>query len=116
MTISRAISVLCILPLFVAVYRRFINRPEDVDQSTISDGEDGNVTERTPLLAGDSQQTAVEAGEAGNSSSTQTKEISAAQELVICRIGFLLDALGMLFTWRSNNATEVALCAYHLLR
>ena len=111
MTISRAVSVLCLLPLFVAFYRRFINRPSGTELQERSGADDA--TERTPLLTEANPEPAVETGDIANNRDDGSNKVSAAQELVICRISLLLDALGMLFTWRSNSTRDVAICTYH---
>lgn len=112
MTISKTVSVLCILPLFVAIYRWSIYRSKDTEQLVVQRRDSEHATERTPLLAGDSQPIIAVAGHVGDNECTASAELSAAQELVVCRIGFLLHAVGMLLAWRSENAIEVAMCTY----
>lgn len=101
MSISRAITVLCILPVVIALYQ-WISKPKKTATS--------EVDERTALLTDNTPETP--ASREGSPDEATTREVSAKQELVIARVGLLLDAVGMLMTWRSGSTFEVALCQH----
>ncbi|KAJ6583768.1 major facilitator superfamily domain-containing protein [Mycena sp. CBHHK59/15] len=88
MAISRAISVMCILPLFLAFYR-FLVTPKS-----------GTVVERErQSLLAEPEITA---------EATVAQKMSAAQDLLICRICFVIDAVGMIATAFARNAGGIA--------
>lgn len=104
LAVSRAIVLLCVLPLFIILYRRIRSRsgaPSDAPQpAPVSD-------ERTPLLA---EQPAGSQPDAA-AAETRKNELSIAQELFIARTCLLLDAVGVLAIWRSRRTVQVSLCA-----
>ncbi|OBZ74388.1 Importin-13 [Grifola frondosa] len=102
MSISRALAILCILPAFISVYRRFFA------SHIVETGR----TERSPLASGSSDECTPLLNER---TSDQVDNVArdvrstATQELVICRVSFVLDAAGMFLISLSRNAGEVTL-------
>ena len=108
MCISRAISVLCLLPLIIALYRRYIDPPRFV--GSLANAEPSSPTERTALLSGDVPQGQAEPEDDECPDGVDSRQKSASQELVVSWFSFLLDGVGLVLVWRSENAIAVALC------
>jgi hypothetical protein len=104
--ILRQISVLCILPAFIMLYRR-VAWSGDVQPNTASD--DNGSSDRTPLLA---ESEGSEGMSASLAPSAVERLRSAAQELTITRICFFIDAIGLLCISLARNATDVTISEY----
>jgi hypothetical protein len=106
-SISRAITVLCILPVFIAIYQ-WLSNPKEPSTTTTAAASADPAEETTPLLS----EAAIEAQvpQEGSPVNLKKQEVSVRQELVISRIGLLFDAIGMIMIWLSQNTLEVSLC------
>ncbi|CAL1713549.1 unnamed protein product [Somion occarium] len=102
MSMARAFSVLCVLPAFLALYRKlYANRVYKLNNTTHSNG----ASETSPLLAEHDTQASQ-----NNTPSTDQTSASAAQELLVARVCFLIDAVGMILISLSRNPAEIMIC------
>ncbi len=104
MAISRSTSVLFILPIFVGVYGCIARRGTANIGNQKSRASTTEADERTPLMA------EIRAVESNHKEDVLSQQSAAAQELIISRVCLVLYAIGMLFTWRSENIVEVISC------
>lgn len=103
MSILRAVAVVIILPIFLSIFRR-LYRTAAATPSAVPD-------EREPLLTSSNGHSNHSHDE--NSSGGKKEDISIAavtQELVIVRICFVVDALGMLLLSASRSPLEIIIC------
>ena len=109
MSVTRVISILCLLPLTTYLYRRSVTRSA-VQSTSQPVGTPEEASERTPLLSGETQTSS------GEPTTTQTlppqsqSPLSAAQELFVTRASFLISGLGSIFLPISRTAGQVAIC------
>ena len=109
MSTLRAVAVVVVLPIFLAFYRRFFASSSSPASSTATS------EEREPLL-GSLNGSAGAPGHVDTESGPRredTKQISTAavaQELVIVRICFVIDALGMFLLSISRSSCDIILC------
>jgi len=101
---ARAFSVLCVLPAFIAVYQRFFSpyRPIHLRRNSSQSHQAEDVTPLLDEVTAGEINAEVDAYEQG-----KLQEVSAAQELLICRISFAIDALGMFLISLSRNRTGI---------
>ncbi|EGN97215.1 hypothetical protein SERLA73DRAFT_74925 [Serpula lacrymans var. lacrymans S7.3] len=118
MSVSRAFSVLCILPLVKVLYRRVVS--EDSVQLDVAQSEPlfgtRESTEDSPRaeVSNDANADASNAPSADVSiedtlRAQKARKLSAKQELLICRVCFLIDTLGMLLVSVSKSPTQVSI-------
>lgn len=108
---ARAFSVLAVLPTFLALYRKFYaNKKFNLDKDTTNDS-----TETTHLLPENEDTTLSGYTQSREHSPSDKKRIasqtaSAAQELLVTRICFLIDAVGMILISLSRDSTGIMIC------
>lgn len=99
--------MLCILPTLIFIYRRCVNRPRTSTSSSSSNDEVADAeyaSETDPLLP----------PREASSEATLHEKVDVAQELLICRICFLVTAAGMVSLPLSRNGPELILGRLHL--
>lgn len=115
-SVARAFSVLAVLPTFLALYRKlYANKKFNLDKDTTNDS-----TETTHLLPENEDTTLSEYTQSREHFHSDKKRIasqtaSAAQELLVTRICFLIDAVGMILVSLSRDSTGIMICECSLL-
>ena len=101
-----------VLPIFLALYRKlYANKKYKLDQNIPSHGS----TETSPLPP-PAEDTSL-SGHTNEQVPSVQKQIasqaaSAAQELLITRICFLIDAMGMILVSLSRDSTGIMICKH----
>lgn len=101
MSISRAVSVVVVLPAILAAFDKFSKRKsQPVAPEATSH-------EHTPLLLDNQDAEGADQAHEQELVEPKIEEASIVRELVMVRVALVINAVGMLFLWHSRSALEV---------